>query len=373
LQPRVLFISKPVSPPFHDGTKCLVRDVASHLERVSPIVLTAKGAPNELPVRVQRVEVYGSSGAFTPRFSDNLRAAAWVLLRSNAELWHFVFAPNPRTSAVGKALKLARRARVVQTVASPPRSFEGIHALLFGDGIVAQSRSTRDRIEAAYREAGASVPRLEVIPPPVPDLAPRDPEAVSALQRELGLDPAQPLFVYPGDLETSRGAETVAAIAEELTQALPQATVVFAYREKTSRAPQIAARLEQRLAGKRVRFVREMPDVLVLVAAATAILFPVDELHGKVDLPIVLLEAMTLGVPVVALDLGPLADLRGALRLPSLDVASWTAQALELAREPGARSAAIDAGRAAVDEHYRAQRVAAAYEELYLDLARVRR
>ena len=43
--PRVLFVSKPIAPPFHDGTKCLVRDVASELRDFSPVVMTTKN-PN---------------------------------------------------------------------------------------------------------------------------------------------------------------------------------------------------------------------------------------------------------------------------------------------------------------------------------------
>lgn len=371
--PRVLFVSKPVAPPFHDGTKCLVRDVSRHLRRVSPIVLTARGAAGlegVLPERVQRAEVYTTSGAFTPKLADNLRAASWVLFRSRAELWHFVFAPNPRTSKVGGFLKRVRAARVVQTVASPPRSFAGMGRLLFGDVIVAQSRWTRQRIEDACRAEGRAVPRLEVIPPPVPELAPRTPHAISAMLQELALEPARPLFVYPGDLETSSGAETTAAVAEQLARELPEANVVFAYRNKTPRAPAVAAQLERRLTGKNVRFACEVPDVLALVAAATAVLFPVDDLCGKVDLPIVLLEAMTLGVPVLALDDGPLADLEGALKLPSLEVAGWVKAARALATDAGARNAAIEAGRAAVERRFRADRVAAEYEALYLDLLR---
>ncbi len=332
-------------------------------------MLTSRGAP-ALGEHIDCAEVYSSSGAFTPRFSDNLRAASWVLFRSQAELWHFVFAPNARTSGVARWLKRLRRRRVVQTVASSPRSFAGVGELLFGDVVVAQSQWTRRQIEQACAEQGLTVPRLEVVPPPVPDLAQRDPSRIARLLSELAIDPAQPLFVYPGDLETSRGAETVAAIAERLETELPQATVVFAYRNKTERAPLVAAQLKSRLDGKRVRFVPEIEDVLLLIAAASAVVFPVDDLWGKVDLPIVLLESMALGVPVLALDQGPLADLQGVLKLSSLDVRLWVERCVALGRDGDARGRAAEEGRAAVQERYHAKRVARAYEDLYLTLVK---
>src|SRR5690606_4769174 len=50
VKPRVLFVSKPIVAPFHDGTKCLVRDIASHLSAVRPLVLGVPGA--KAPLRV---------------------------------------------------------------------------------------------------------------------------------------------------------------------------------------------------------------------------------------------------------------------------------------------------------------------------------
>src|SRR3712207_6253564 len=140
---RVLFVSKPIAPPFHDGTKCLVRDIALNLTRVEPVWLSSRGSKaNELSASVRSVPVYSDAGSYTPAFAQSLRAAAWVLLRSDADVWHFVFAPNARTSRAGRLLKRARSVPVVQTIASPPRSFAAVDDLLFGDVIVAQSRWT---------------------------------------------------------------------------------------------------------------------------------------------------------------------------------------------------------------------------------------
>jgi hypothetical protein len=146
---RVLFVSKPITPPYHDGTKCLVRDISMNLARYDAVVMsTPAGTGNEPNPRVRAVPVYGAAGAFTPSLVDNGRAALWLMLASRADLWHFVFAPNARTSAIGRFTSRARRAPVVQTVASPPRVFDPAH--LFGDAIVVQSHWTRDRVELAW-------------------------------------------------------------------------------------------------------------------------------------------------------------------------------------------------------------------------------
>ena len=358
--PRVLFVSKPIAEPFHDGTKCFVRDVAQNLAQVHPVVMGVRGA-EPLP-GVETAPVYSDSGSYSPALEENVRAAAYLALSARAGLWHFVFAPNPRSSQVGRALRSLRRARVVQTIASPPRDFSGVGRLLFGDVIVAQSRATAKSIEA-----NAPGRRVEVIHPPVGPIASRPLQARRALRERLALRDDAVVLVYPGDIELSAGAENVAALVERLAREIPQVVVVFAYRAKTERAHQVARALEQRLPEKHARFTHTLPDVLALVEEARAVLFPVDDLWGKVDIPIVLLESMRLGVPVLALDHGPLAELEGAVRVPA-GPEPWVRATLQLLKEPGRAARVIEAQRAAVAQHHDARAVARRYEALYLGL-----
>ena len=372
--PSVLFVSKPIAPPFHDGSKCLVRDVARHLTRIDPIVLSSPGAPALQAAdgarAVRSVAAYGTPGGFTPAFSANLRAAAWVLLGSRASVWHFVFAPNARTSGAGSLLKRLRRVPVVQTVASPPRSFADPQALFFGDVLVAQSAWTRTQIESSYEGSGLRAPRIAVIPPPVPDLSAPSAADVQAVRRDLKLTPDQRYVIYPGDLETSSGADATAALAERLSSVLPNVVTVFAYRRKTAGAAAVAERLQARLPAAHTRFVENAPNILALLAGAAAVLFPVDDLWGKVDLPIVLLEAMELGVPVLALDEGPLCDLGGVVKVPKLAAEAWLREVSGVLADEARVAHIATEQRAALAERHRASVVARAYEDLYLGLAR---
>ncbi|HEX3596063.1 MAG TPA: glycosyltransferase family 4 protein [Polyangiaceae bacterium] len=366
---RVLFVSKPIGPPFHDGTKCLVRDVALNLTRYESEVMVPPGvtslgyAPATGNPGIAAARVYAGPGAYAPALADNARAAAFLAFGARAALWHFVFAPNPRSSAIGRLTRAIRRPRVVQTVASPPKTFSA--KLFFGDAIVAQSNWTATRVVRAFEAAGVErVPLVRVIPPPVGPLCARTSSELDAVTGVLELPAGAPVFVYPGDLEVSSGAETVARAVAPLVRALPSAIVVFACRPKTAEAPRIEAELRARLDASSVRFVREV-DLPALLARATAVLFPVDDLYGKVDLPISLLEAMRLGVPVVTLDSGPLADLRETVRVAAEDPGGLAECAVRLFRDRAFRDAMAGAGRRAIAERYDARIVAAAYEGVY--------
>jgi glycosyltransferase involved in cell wall biosynthesis len=84
----------------------------------------------------------------------------------------------------------------------------------------------------------------------------------------------------------------------------------------------------------------------------------------------VLLEAMALGVPVLVLDQGPLRDLEGVVKVPSLDAASWLTEVSSLLADPARCAAIATSQRAALRARHAPAVVARAYEDLYLELAR---
>ncbi|RYE82966.1 MAG: glycosyltransferase [Myxococcales bacterium] len=196
------------------------------------------------------------------------------------------------------------------------------------------------------------------------------PDEIADARRHLGLGPDETdeLLVYPGDLEFSGGAAAVARAAGELLAGRPGARLVFACRAKTPRAHAIAEGLRRELAphGDRVRFAGQVPSLPALLAASRLVLFPVDDLYGKVDLPLSLLEAQSLGVPVVALQQGPLVELEGAVRLPSVD--RLAAVCLEVLGDEGAWRQHRDQGQVAVARRHDPATIAAAYEDVYARL-----
>lgn len=367
---RLLFVSKPIGPPYQDGTKCLVRDIALHLKSVTPVVMTARGArPFDAGSdHVVTWPVYASPGKFQPGLGQNLRAVWSLLSGADADIWHFVFAPNPKSSMMGSWLKRARGVPALQTIASPPRHFTHPDKLVFGDIVVAQSSWTRERLEQAFREAKRTAPRIEVIAPPVPALLPKSAEEAARARALLDIADSAPMFVYPGDLETSSGARAVAALVRPLVERVPGAVVVFAYRMKTPEAPAIAAKLQAELEPSSVRFTGDVPDVLALISSATAVLFPVDDLWGKVDLPIVLLESMELGVPVIALDHGPLKDLEGVVKVSDTGSQRLVEACAQQYEVEAHRREVIGAQKASVARRHRAPLVSKSYERLYSEL-----
>ncbi|MGO9713198.1 MAG: glycosyltransferase family 4 protein [Polyangiaceae bacterium] len=367
--PRVLFVSKPIAPPWNDGSKNLVRDVARNLTRATATVMTTEGAPS-LGERVAMDAIYTAPGRFAPGLAQNARVVRRLMTGDALDVWHFVFAPNPASSTVARFTSRTRRVlgwkgRVVQTIASAPRSFDGVSQWIFGDAVVVVSEWMRGRLLGAGVKKQVRVIQPCVEAPPVPTEG-----AKRAIRDKLGVGDA-PVVLYPGDYEVSHGAATVARAVAAIAKKAPTVVVVFACRAKTPKSAGARDAVEKSLREtgllERTRHAGEVDDMAALVATSSVVAFPVDDLYGKVDLPLVLLEALALGVPIVAARGGPLEALSSARFVDPEDDAALAAEVTRFLLDSAAARAAASAGSALFSARFAPRVVAAAYDDLYAE------
>lgn len=369
----ILMVSKPVVPPWNDSAKNLVRDVVRSATRHRYTVLVSKGVPFVAP-RVSSAEIYGAPGEYTPALRQNARVLGH-LLGARADVVHYFFAPNRRTSTIARAVGLARRWPSVQTVCSAPREWEGADRLLFADRVIVLSEDTRRR----FVQAGVADARLRLVPPGIEPFAPLSPtERAAARQRFAGLPPGDetPVVLYPGDYQFSQAAFTVGAAVGRVVAAR-KARFVFACRikqEESRREEQrVKARIDDAGASAHVRFWNEVDDVRGLLGAADLVVMPAESLYAKMDVPLVLLEAMSLGVPIVVANVPPLSELLAddvGAAVPPQDPEALAAVLLELLADPERRAALGARAIEAVARRYSARAVAATYEDVYDEVGR---
>lgn len=358
---RVLVVSKPLGGPWNDGSKNLARDVVGAIRargRYAPCGFVSRGS--------------GEIGIAVPDRTVSVRTAARMVAKlafdRTAALWHFFFAPNARTSSVAGALCAMRRVPTVQTIASAPLREARLGDLAFGDRVVALSRATHRRA----LEEGVPAHRLVLVPTATRAPEPPSEAAVAEVRRAHELASGALVVCFPGDLEHGRGAELVID-ACAAARCRGDLVLVMACRAKTSngtaRQQALAARAAAR--GVAIRWVGETPAIHALLAASDVVALPTDTLYAKVDHPLVLLEAMHLGRPVLVTEgtsAFELAEDGGAVgaRFDAEDVAA------RLDALAGDHALRAEAG-AKASAHARVRSVEAmarAYESLYDELTR---
>jgi phosphatidylinositol alpha-1,6-mannosyltransferase len=179
------------------------------------------------------------------------------------------------------------------------------------------------------------------------------------------------VILYPGDYEVSSGAATFAE-SIRLLAARSSATFVYACREKTPRAGEaregVVALLAAAGVTDRVRHVGEIDDLPALLAASTVVAFPVDDLYGKVDVPLVLIEALALGVPLVLARGGPLETITSASFVDPGDGAALAAAVSSLLAMPDDARAHATRGKELYARQFTPQVVADRYDALYEEM-----
>jgi glycosyltransferase involved in cell wall biosynthesis len=181
--------------------------------------------------------------------------------------------------------------------------------------------------------------------------------------------PVRILFVGHDDPEG--GLQTAIAGAAVAASHGTDVELLLALRTRPPRGAATAASAARAAAARagldRVDVHGEGADVQGLLRRASVLVLPGTRLHGKADIPIVVLEALASGRPVVLGDLPEFVALGDAVeRVPAGDADSLAAAIRRVADPEPARRAA---GRRLVEERYSERAMAARYLDLYRQVA----
>ncbi|WMX48367.1 glycosyltransferase family 4 protein [Streptomyces roseicoloratus] len=215
----------------------------------------------------------------------------------------------------------------------------------------------------ARRLRAADFGDVRVIPPMLPL------EHWPSRPRPRGL----PVVLYAGRHDPAGGAETAIDAAAEAVRAGAEFRLVLAMRGRPGQdlhSREEALRERAGAAGLRDVEVRGyVPDMPELIASAHVLLFPPTAIGGRSDIPLIVLEALATGRPVILSDLPQFADFGNAvLRAPAGDARRTGQQLLWLLDQPRSWDVLAERGRTAVEERFGPERFAARYAALYREL-----
>jgi glycosyltransferase involved in cell wall biosynthesis len=366
----ILFVTRPIVPPWNEGSKNLTWQIARRLGRHRPHLMTVKGyASSELAAQVVWESVYTNTDVLLSA-QQRVRLFLYLLGRkASADLYHFFFVPTPATSLLLAGLSRLHGKWTIQTVPSLYRekvSRNEAHRVFFADWIVAISDSTADHLRSLGLEnvvrinAGVDVEHFSSC------------SASSSLRQQLGLLPESAVILFSGEYSRMGSIERLLGVMPKVLAQCPNSHFVFACRIKSQRDLLIEAELRQIVrevaSSQRVHFLGEVSDFASVLKASDIFLLPVSNMLGKFDTPLTLLEAMATGLPIVSNDIAPVNEIltSGAgLVVPVGDDSAMIETLVSLVNDEQWRRRVGCAARKAAESRYDIQATVRAYERLY--------
>lgn len=367
-RPRIYLVTAgPVSPPWDGGDTNLARTLVSADMGVDFVFLGDHGDTTPLREGHLRRELRFATGVPTAR--EQLRIFTWLSReRAQVDLVHLVitFGRSRLKEVALCALPLLRRHPLVLTC--PNSGYLPRRLLGRASAVVALSRRTETRL----RRMG--LPAVHRIPPGI-DLERFRPGPEAVAQRTLGLPPA-PSLLFAGHYDHGGGLECAIDVLHRLRPQIPSLRLLAAMRDRPGTAAvqeraRILARVEALGLADAVVELGGAADMPLALQACRAVLFQPAWTGRKMDLPMVLLEALSTGRPIVVSPTGALDELADGTPAVAVEPSGerGTVEHLErLFTEPAYAEAASVAARRLATRRYSAEGMVAAYTNLYADL-----
>ncbi|HEX5447770.1 MAG TPA: glycosyltransferase [Candidatus Saccharimonadales bacterium] len=356
---KVLFATRAMESPPREGGFVLLSETATRLsgdKQVSPYMFSASTSAKN---GVIPVKVFSKTG-----WSPRIKAEFMLGIFNSAQRFDIVHTAHiPTRQNVFMLKTLTRRARnsgtqFVQTITGLPSSAKtsgGLKELLWGDHIVCQSWETYARVRHLHRS-------VSLITPWASDKRVRYDARRRMATRKSLIPGKDKVVVFPGEFERLGVDETFGLCLEVFFKDNPDSLVVLACRFDKSG---IGQRLSDRFPG-RVVSVGETDGIIELLEAADLVIYPVRKMESKFQPPLVLIEALQLGTPVLAsslINIDP--SVSGNLSLEQA-VENWSSFATEMSRLVKKRHK-----RTAQDGIQHFQEMVGGYQQIYVEMHKI--
>mgnify|MGYP001559702145 CR=1 FL=1 len=388
---KILLITRPIAPPWDEASKNFAFSLAKVISN-QEIYLLTNGIIPDLPENIVQKPIYTSNdfGYFQKlRLIKHLRK-----MRNDFDILHYIFTPTKQNAFLIRRLlscKQNKCAKTIQTIATLREdlySDKDLKNLIFGDLVITYSEYAKNRLNfLGFDNVKRIYPGIDLkyyYPTPKNE----------ALATKYKLKSTDIVVTYPGEY-TRLGAtddivkmiirlchceQSEAIPLEELkpeiaaVTALPRKDIKFilACRVKNSgdakKKEEVIKKLMENDCLDRVIFTDTCSDMAKLYNLSDVIIFPVRDMKGKFDVPLVVIEAMACEKPVILSDLPILkefATAENSVTIKSGDAPALMAAITDLSENKEKRQHLGKNARKFVQNHFDIKKVAEIYQQIY--------
>ncbi|MDQ1284056.1 MAG: hypothetical protein QG620_404 [Patescibacteria group bacterium] len=369
---KILLVTRPIAPPWDEGSKNFAYSLAKNLPAGLDVNLmgTKENLP-ELPQNVRRHPVYTTSKIADFNLEQKLRALyfQWKT-RGQFDINHYFFTPTRLNSFLIKNFLSSKNTKTVQTVATLREdlwSDEDIKKLMFSDLIITYSDYSKNKLnELGFQNAERVYPGIDLS-----EYA--NAEKNEKLLNEYNLTKSDFVINSTGEYVRLGAIDAVIDSFVEVAKKIPEARLSLAVRIKNekdaAKKDEIIKKLKKHNLLDRVAFhddgAYQMKDIYSLCDVSV---FPVENMHGKFDVPLAVIEAMACEKPVILSDIPILrefANEKNSVTIEKGNAAALAQAILDLYAHPEKRAEIGREARKYAKENFDIKKVAGIYNDIY--------
>ncbi|MDX1766233.1 MAG: glycosyltransferase family 4 protein [Candidatus Saccharimonadales bacterium] len=363
-----MFVTRPIVPPWDEASKNFAFELASAMKSYRPTLLT-KGVLDEFKGRFDQLPIYTNEQLNLRQKSRLLKLSAQA---KKFDILHYLFTPTPANTKFFKSVIRNKQAKTVQTVATVRTDLYSeaqLRKIFIGDAVVVYSEAAKKRLQKL------GVKRIVKIYPGI-DLdkyAPAKPS--TKLSKRLGISDKDFVVAYPGEYTRLGATDLLKKSLPDLVDAIPNLKMIFACRIKNQNDKQAKASLIEHFQKegleKHVVFTDTEHDMAAFYNSCDIVLFPVTDMSGKFDIPLIIVEAMACGKPLIVSDLKTFSEFTfpdTALIVKAGDHNDFVQGVIKLHTKPDLSKELAKNARQYVLDNFDIKKIAKAYEKLYTSL-----
>jgi glycosyltransferase involved in cell wall biosynthesis len=300
---NVLLVTRPLCPPWDEASKNFAYFLAKALHGLQVSILT-HGRIEGLSDSISQKPIFRSS-----RFNLDAKARLFLSLfrfRGSYDITHYLFTPTKLNTFIIRHFLHPTQGKTVQTVATLREdlySETDLKKMLFADRIITYADQPKRRLE------NMGFMGVERIYPGI-DLDHYRPMAKNLeLLKQFGFDETDFIISYVGEYARLGATDMLADAMIRYHREHPYSRVRFfwALRLKNdadnAKKNEVVRKFEEAGLGDLFHCSDTFADVLGLYNLADVIAFPVGDMKGKFDIPLVVIEAYACGKPVILSDI----------------------------------------------------------------------
>ena len=370
---KILLVTRPIAPPWDEGSKNFAYYLAKNLTGFE-INLMTKGILPDLSPSVCQHSIYTTSKVSDFNFSQKMHALFFQLkTKGKFDINHYFFTPTKLNSFLIKYFLASPKTKTIQTVASLRDDLWSdcdIKKLMFADLIITYSDYAKNKLDSlGFQNVKRVYPGIDL-------------EKYQAQEKNLKLmqekNISQDDFVinFSGEYVRLGAIDLVIDSFIEISKKISTAKLTLAVRiknEKDARKKEeVMEKIRKNNLLEKISFFDNGKyDMLEVYNLCDISIFPVQNMRGKFDIPLAVIEAMACEKPVILTNLEILKELgnnNNSVIIEKDNLKQLTDAIFDLYQNKEKRISLGKNARKFCEENFDIQKIAGIYEEIYRNL-----